>query len=213
MAKLSSGILGGISGTVGNVVGGRWRGIDYIRSKPANVKNPNTEAQQAQRKRFKLVIAFLKRIRPLIRAGFRNGARNQTFFNRAMSVNLREAVSGAFPNLELDPQLLVFAQGELPGARSPQMDASAAGVITLTWNNNGGSGGASDQDGAMALLYNEDTQEVIYSLNGAGRQDELLDIAIPAEWSGDTVAAHIAFRSEDAPEVSNSRYIGSETAT
>lgn len=90
MAKLSSGILGGISGTVGNVVGGRWRGIDYIRSKPANVKNPNTEAQQAQRMRFKLVIEFLKRIRPLIKVGFQDGARNQTFFNRAMSVNIKK---------------------------------------------------------------------------------------------------------------------------
>lgn len=211
MAKLNSGILGGISGTVGNVVGGRWRGVDYIRSKPANVKNPNTEAQQAQRMRFKLVIDFLKRVRPLIKVGFRNGARNQTFFNRAMSANLGEAVSGTFPDLVLDSQELVYAQGELPRARNPQMDASVAEVVTLSWTNNGGSGGASDEDGAMALLYNEDADEVTYSLNGASRMDESLDVDIPAEWSGDTVAAYIAFRSEDDSEVSNSRYIGSET--
>ncbi len=111
MAKLSSGILGGISGTVGNVVGGRWRGIDYIRSKPVNVKNPNTEAQQAQRMRFKLVIEFLKRIRPLIRVGFQNGERNQTFFNRAMSVNLKEAVGCTFPDLALDAHAGICRRG------------------------------------------------------------------------------------------------------
>jgi hypothetical protein len=31
MAKISQGILGGFSGTVGTVVGGHWRGIDYMR--------------------------------------------------------------------------------------------------------------------------------------------------------------------------------------
>lgn len=211
MAKLNSGILGGISGTVGNVVGGRWRGVDYIRSKPANVTNPNTEAQQAQRMRFRLVISFLKRIRPLIKAGFRNGARNQTTFNRAMSANIGQAVSGTFPDLALDPQELVFARGELPGAEGPAMDASEAELVTLTWTNNGGSGGASDDDGVMALLYNEDADEVTYSLNGAVRSEESLEVDIPAAWSGDTVAAYIAFRSETEQEVSDSRYIGSES--
>lgn len=213
MAKLNSGILGGISGTVGNVVGAHWRGIDYIRSKPANVNDPNTEAQQAQRMRFKLVIEFLKRIRPLIRVGFEKGARNQTFFNRAMSVNIREAVGGTFPDLALDAQALVFAEGELSGPESPAVDASVAEVITLTWTNNGGSGSAFDDDGAMALIYNEDTGETVTMLNGAVRSDESLDVIIPAGWSGDTVAAYIAFRTADNAAVSNSRYIGSETAT
>lgn len=212
MAKLNSGILGGISGTVGNVVGGRWRGIDYIRSKPASVKNPNTEAQQAQRKRFKLVISLLKKIRPLIKIGFQNGSRNQTAMNRAMSLNLKEAVTGTYPDLSLDPQALVFAQGELPGAESLAVDASVAEVVTITWTNNGGTLGAADDDGAMAVIYNEDTEEVAYKLNGAARSDESLDVDIPADWSGDTVAAYLAFRSEADKEVSDSRYLGSETA-
>jgi hypothetical protein len=35
MGKISKGILGGFSGTVGTVVGGKWKGIDYMRSKPS----------------------------------------------------------------------------------------------------------------------------------------------------------------------------------
>ena len=34
MGKIGKGILGGISGKVANVVGGNWKGIDYLRSKP-----------------------------------------------------------------------------------------------------------------------------------------------------------------------------------
>ena len=33
MGKISQGILGGVSGTVGNVVGGSWKGISYLRVK------------------------------------------------------------------------------------------------------------------------------------------------------------------------------------
>jgi len=41
MGKINQGILGGFSGKVGNVIGGNWKGIDYMRVKPASVANPN----------------------------------------------------------------------------------------------------------------------------------------------------------------------------
>jgi len=33
MAKIEHGILGGFSGKVGTVIGGTWKGIDFMRSK------------------------------------------------------------------------------------------------------------------------------------------------------------------------------------
>ncbi len=32
MGTISKGILGGFSGTVGTVIGGSWKGIEYMRS-------------------------------------------------------------------------------------------------------------------------------------------------------------------------------------
>ena len=40
MGKINQGILGGVSGQVGNVIGGTWKGIDYLRIKPSSVANP-----------------------------------------------------------------------------------------------------------------------------------------------------------------------------
>jgi len=34
MGIINKGILGPVSGTVGTVIGGSWKGISYIRSKP-----------------------------------------------------------------------------------------------------------------------------------------------------------------------------------
>lgn len=49
MAVLKSGILGGVSGSIGNVTGSSWKGIAVLRTKPLSVANPNTPAQQAVR--------------------------------------------------------------------------------------------------------------------------------------------------------------------
>jgi hypothetical protein len=212
MAKLRSGILGGISGTVGNVVGGRWRGIDYIRSRPASVKNPNTEAQQKQRMRFRLVMSLLKKIRPFVTIGFQNGSRNQTAMNMAMSLNVREAISGTFPDLEIDPARLVVSAGDLQGASQSELDVSVAETATVTWLNEAGTGNASDNDGAMVLLYNKEKDAVIYKLHGASREDESVTLVIPSSWSGDSVAGYLTFRSETGRNVSNGIFLGEETA-
>jgi hypothetical protein len=52
MAKLTGGILGGFSGKVGNVVGGFWKGIPYMRMwlKPSYVDNANTQRARGRMK-------------------------------------------------------------------------------------------------------------------------------------------------------------------
>ena len=55
MATFKQGILGGFSGKVGGVIGSSWKGIDTMRSQPSSVTNPRTNAQVANRSRFKSV--------------------------------------------------------------------------------------------------------------------------------------------------------------
>ena len=55
MGKIDLGILGSFSGKVGNVVGGKWKGISYMRAKATSVSNPRTDGQMSQRSKFALV--------------------------------------------------------------------------------------------------------------------------------------------------------------
>lgn len=212
MAKLKSGILGGISGTVGNVVGGRWRGIDYIRSKPASVKNPNTEAQQQQRMRFKLVIQLLRKISSLVKIGFQNGSNNQTAMNRGMSLNVKEAITGTYPDLEINWEKFIYSQGDLAPGNDASADLSVAGTATVTWQNSQGASNSSDTDGVIVLLCNTDRDDVFYSMFGATRVDGQVDVSIPQEWSGENIACYLSFRSETGKEVSDNQFLGIETA-
>lgn len=61
MAIIKAGILSKVSGKVAGVVGGTWKGKNYLRElvKPAN---PNTAAQQAQRGKMSFVVACARQL-------------------------------------------------------------------------------------------------------------------------------------------------------
>ncbi len=88
MAKIVNGILGGISGKVAGVVGGSWKGINYIRAYTVPA-NPNTTAQQAQRTKFSAVrsmaSALLASVLQPYWDPFQSG---MSGYNAFMSVNL-----------------------------------------------------------------------------------------------------------------------------
>lgn len=53
MGKIKKGVFGEFTGKVGNLVGCTWKGIPYMRTRPANMTNPRTEKQQGQRSKFR----------------------------------------------------------------------------------------------------------------------------------------------------------------
>lgn len=57
MAKLPAGILGRVSGKVGDVVGAAWKGIPYVRQYVIP-GNPNTASQQAERSLFANIVSL-----------------------------------------------------------------------------------------------------------------------------------------------------------
>lgn len=61
MAKIKAGILSKVSGKVAGVVGGTWKGTNYLRElvKPAN---PNTPLQQAQRGKMSFVVKAARQL-------------------------------------------------------------------------------------------------------------------------------------------------------
>lgn len=210
MAKLSKGILGGFSGKVGNVIGGSWKGIDYMRSKPNNVKDPKTEAQMAQRRKFALVTGFLKRIKPVIQAGFKADTRRMSAVNSAMSYNIKNAITGTYPDQEIDFSSVLVARGDLIPSLDASAESSAADSITFSWTDNSGIGSARADDQALLLVYNPAKDRALY-LPGDGpeRQEETYSFTLPASFSGDTVETYLAFVSADDGAASDSDYLGS----
>ena len=210
MGKISQGVLGGFSGKVGNVVGGTWKGIDYMRIKPANVSNPRTAGQVDQRSKFSTTLRFLQSMTDFLRVGFKLYANKMTQFNAAMSYNLNNAITGTYPNFMIDYASALVSRGGLTGAANGAV-SSSGGLVEFTWTDNTGSGNAQATDKALLVVYNPAKDQAIYDNAGAARSIAAQNLAMPNDFIGDDVEAFIGFISEDGKEVANSVYIGSVT--
>jgi len=208
MGKISQGILGGFSGKVGNVIGGNWKGIDYMRVRPASVSNPQTEGQVDQRSKFSTVLGFLQPLRGFLKVGFRGYAIKMTEFNSAMSYNVKNAVIGVYPDYVIDFESALISRGGLTGALNPTVNSPAVGQVQFNWVDNSIDGNARPTDRAMVLVYNPARNEAVYVTDGSARSIGNHTLTVPDQYSGDTVYAFIAFISEDRKEVSNSKYVG-----
>jgi len=212
MGVISQGILGGVSGKVGNVVGASWKGIDYLRIKPSNVANPRTEGQVNQRTKFALTLSYLQPNLGFIKVGYKGYSVQKTEFNAAMSYVLNNAVGGIAPNFTIDYSLALLSRGNLSSALNPTTDLTTAGQVTFTWDDNSAEGNANATDKAMVLVYNPGKKESMYILDGADRTVGSQTVTIPSTYAGDTVELFMAFVSADGSQVSNSIYLGSGTA-
>ncbi len=121
MGKIGQGILGGVSGTVGNAIGGSWKGIDYIRIKPDHHNDANTEKQIQHRAKFSAVVALAKSIKTkIIKPVWDQLAVKMSGYNLFVKENIKAFdVDGAVS----DYSLLTFSNGNvsLPGDVPLQM--------------------------------------------------------------------------------------------
>ncbi len=212
MGKISQGILGGLSGKVGNVIGGTWKGIDYLRIKPSSVANPRTDGQVNQRNKFTATLEFLQPNKAFINIGYRNYAIKKTSFNAAMSEILGNAITGKAPNFKVAYKDALLSKGNLSSALNPSMKISAPGEVTFNWNDNSVESNANSTDKAMLLVYNPSKKESVIILDGGTRSSGSDVVTIPFTYSGDTIELFMAFVSADSKSVSNSSYLGSGTA-
>lgn len=207
MAKLLQGILGGISGGVGNVVGGSWKGIAYIRTYPLSVSQPNTAAQLTQRSKMTEAVAFaklflVKIIKPL----------NDRFAVHMSGYNLfiqrNVALFDGLPAVYLP--LVVFSEGSLTGVENLEaVGANADADVTVTWDDNSGTGTAVASDVAYIACYIDDASGPIYGASNASdlRSDATATVTLSANaTTADIIYCYMSFRSANGFSVSNTSF-------
>jgi len=194
MARIKNGILGGVSGKVGNVIGGNWNGIDYLRAVPTGVKQANTILQQSQRMKFKAVVDFLRPQNELIRLGFKPAANKVSAFNAAVSYNYHNALQGNFDTgFSIDYGKAKLASGNLPPIEGLHCEPATSGQLNLTWTDNSGESGAAGDDILYVSVYNPVKGTAVVRINATQRSAESVTLSLPAGYSGDTVHVYAGF--------------------
>lgn len=206
MAK-QTGVLGSLSGMIGNVVCCTWKGVPYVRTRPTIPKSRKpTHRQAMQRAKFKLVNRFLRNYYGLINFCFQ-GEPGKLERNIAMGHLLKNAITGDYPTYALDYSKVLVTKGELESAGEATVISNSEGVLSFTWKNNSASGNANSTDKTIFLVYHEETDELLFSIDQSNRSQENGTFNLKP-LTGKVVHVWIAFRGWLKPVVADSVYLG-----
>ena len=211
MATIKKGILGGFSGKVGTVIGGNWKGVDYMRSLPKASSKPATALQTDQRLKFAAVMAFLKPIAAIVTKGYQSVTGARTPLNAAVSYHVKNAITGISPDFTIDTSKVIFSQGDIAGAWAPMVESTLPASISFSWQDNTGTGLAESEDKAVLLVHNPAKAQYVSLENAAERADGEVNLILPANFTGDEVDCWISFSTEDGKRMATSVYIGKVT--
>ena len=207
MAKMKNGINGTFTGKVGNIIGCKWRGINYVRSLPRKTHKESSPAQLKQRAKFSMMTSFLKNFKNLLSYSFSTYAARMTGNNEALSYNLRAGIKGEYPNFELDYPEILFSRGKLRSAQNAVAKAGEAGAVDFSWVNVQEQYPADESDYAMLIIYNPSTKLGYQALQGSIRQSEMASVTIDAN-RGCAVETWLTFQSYNNKCFSDSIYTG-----
>lgn len=118
MGTIKQGILGGFNGKVGTVIGSSWKGITYMKGRAQHVKNPRTAGQIYQRNAMKAIALALRPIASILSITFKNSAQKMSGYNKAVSINYKEAIVNQDGQPVVDFSKLILSKGTLKAFRS-----------------------------------------------------------------------------------------------
>lgn len=212
MGTINKGILGGFSGKVGTVIGGSWKGIDYMRSKSSRRNFVPTEKQLIQQLKFALTMRFLQPMAGLLDISFRDFAIMMTGMNSAFAYAIKNAITGVYPSLVIDYSLALVSRGDLPNALAPAVTSGAGSLLTFSWTDSSGVGSAKATDQAILVAYCPVQKQAIYTTAGGLRSDLTGELNL-LPFSGLAVETWIGFISESGRNIATSIFTGEVTVS
>ena len=212
MGTINKGILGGFSGKVGSVIGGSWKGIDYMRSKSSRTNFTATEKQLAQQLKFALMMRFLQPMAGLLSVSFRDFAVKMTGINSAFAYNIKNCITGVYPLFDIDYSLVLVSRGDLPNALAPAVTSGAGSLLTFSWTDNSGVGSAKATDQAILVAFCPDLQQSIYTTIGGDRSALTGELNL-VPFSGKAVETYIGFIALDGKNIATSIFTGEVTVS
>ena len=126
MVKIKCGILSRTTGKVGGVVGGSWKGINYIREH-VTPANPQTAAQQGQRAKMRMAVKLVKPVVSTILNVYVDPlVRRMSGFNRFIKTNInRIPANGGMANI-------ILTQGNLPKVEVNAIERETTNTVAIT---------------------------------------------------------------------------------
>lgn len=209
MATGNQGITGALFGKIGPVTA-YWRnGKNVFRSSTSLVQDRPTPLRLAQREKLRICNTFTRAFNGtgFFNTSFPAYGNTGTGINRATSALLNRAITGSYPNLQLNYQQVLVSKGMLPGAQGARVARKANNTLQFTFTDNSAIGIAAPGDTVILVAYAPELQRAIFTLHGGFRKDKKAILDVTA-LKGQAVETWIGFLSKDEEHASDSVWVG-----
>ncbi len=208
MGKITNGLLGMVTGTVGNVTYYELNGQNISRIKARIKRTKRSPDQLANEQKMSVICEFFHTIGDFLKVGFAIEARGTTsnYHNKATSYNKKNAIKGSYPNFEMDYEHVLLSKGDLEPALNPSVEVSAEGfrfnweVSDNNWTYNSAQ--------VMMMAYFPEKNEARYIVYGAQRSTCTDFLIIGRDLKNQPAELYISFVSGDRNSIANSTYLG-----
>lgn len=207
MARLKRGILGGISGKVANVIGGSWKGIDYVRSMPLSVANPRTVGQVLQRSKMAVIVFMAQMFQSDLFPKFWNRfATGMSGFNAFVKTNIGRLGGDLVPAFDA----FVYSRGKLaPVIIGEAVYHAVSRSLVVSFTTAADSATAADNDEVWLFAVSHKNiddwgQTVVDMVTRDEESFVVSDVVIGASFD---IHVYLCVRRPDGTIVSNSAYI------
>jgi hypothetical protein len=208
MGKLINGINGAFSGKVGTVVGYVSNDIAVMRGLAKTKRKNFSEKELNQQARFRLMNEFLIPLKDLLNKTFSHLAFQMVGFNKAFSYNVKAAISGFRPDLNIDYPAVLLSRGDLTKAESAAV-ISTDDEFVFTWTDNAGKGKSSGKDKVFVAVHHAESNSWFSEMNLAMRSAETCKLPFKkALFAGASFHAYLGFMAEDGKDAADSVYLG-----
>lgn len=208
MGTIRNGANGGFSGKAGSVIGSSWNDVSYIKGLPKLSNKPASLKQLDQRARFSAVLKFLGPIKDLLLKGYKGqNAGRATGFNMGIQHAINNAIIGTYPDYTIDYPLVQISKGTLQPPSSIVFSSAVAGSLEINWSPQINGLNAFSDDVLMILLFNETQQFFLAYTDDGLRADGTCNLAIPTDFSGQTVHGYLFYVDRNGARQSNSAYV------
>lgn len=213
MAIVSSNNLGRIRKKSGPNTFRKWRTETVMAVYTSNVRNPNTEAQQLVRTRFKAISVLARGFKAAYKVGFKavtDGTKTppRAYFIKQNWSHVHADVPGSST---IDYESLVISNGSLPQVNTGAVTATNPLEVNIALNDSGTDVGANEADKCFAVVYNPTTKSAVMSQEVL-RVEEDIKVNVPSSWNGNRVHVYlfaVGGGDNNMGETSNSQYLGS----
>jgi Family of unknown function (DUF6266) len=205
MARMYQGILGGLSGKIGNVIGSSWKGIPVLKTKPLSVANPQTTAQVAQRTAMTACTFYASLLNSgVIKPLWDRFASKMSGYNAFVQANVDKFTS----KLVADWADIVTSKGKMVAVAMEDADALSGDTgLTATFPSSLPDAYSASSDKVYLCAINSSTGDVAVPgaasvrADGAGYAVFRNNLAV-----GNVIKIYLAFKRVDGTIVSDSSY-------